>query len=334
MNMKTEHIIGKLLFEHDCVIIPGFGGFIGNYSPASILSSNHTFLPPYKSFLFNINLRQNDGLLANRLSAYKHITYQEAMDSIETMVKNWMIAMNSGQVVAIDQVGQLYRDSEGNLQFLQSMEINYLPESYGLSSFISPAIRRDNFQRKLEKRVSVYLDPSHNKRRILPKALKWAAILVVPLGAAAIFGITHFDRIRSLSADYAGILIPESVKISQKPRPSLTRIKNNPAPLQVARQVVPVPVMTESPEKESSAGIVKPEPFAIIVGAFRFKENAENLVTDLKQKGYDAAIVGQTKTGLYRVKLRSFSERNEAVQQLALVRSSEFSGAWILVKQD
>ncbi|MDP3003404.1 MAG: hypothetical protein Q8N38_09780, partial [Bacteroidales bacterium] len=35
--------IRELLFGHDCVIVPGFGGFIGNYTPAHIDKSTGTF---------------------------------------------------------------------------------------------------------------------------------------------------------------------------------------------------------------------------------------------------------------------------------------------------
>lgn len=57
MKIIIEKYISELLYQYDCVIIPGFGGFIGNYSPALIDPIYHTFHPPYKSLLFNINLK-------------------------------------------------------------------------------------------------------------------------------------------------------------------------------------------------------------------------------------------------------------------------------------
>ena len=30
MNKTVEHYISELLFLHDCVILPNFGGFVGN----------------------------------------------------------------------------------------------------------------------------------------------------------------------------------------------------------------------------------------------------------------------------------------------------------------
>ena len=65
--MDVRVTISRLLEEHDCVILPGYGGFIGNYAPARIDPVSHSFVPPSKKILFNINLKQNDGLLCNRL---------------------------------------------------------------------------------------------------------------------------------------------------------------------------------------------------------------------------------------------------------------------------
>jgi hypothetical protein len=65
--MSTEMQLNKqiidLLFEHDCVIIPGFGGFVAQYSSASFEEISQSFVPPSKSILFNKNLINNDGLL-------------------------------------------------------------------------------------------------------------------------------------------------------------------------------------------------------------------------------------------------------------------------------
>ena len=150
--MNYNKYISELLFEYDCVIIPGFGGFIGNYTPARIQTSYHTFFPPYKSLLFNSNLKQNDGLLAVRISQGEKMSYSDALHSIGFLINSWNKQLNSGLTIEIDQVGKLFRDKEGNLQFDQHNEINFLPESYGLCSFISPAVRRQGVRRKLEKR--------------------------------------------------------------------------------------------------------------------------------------------------------------------------------------
>ena len=50
--MKMETYISELLYRHDCVILPGLGGFITNYRSAQIHPVSHTLRPPSKSISF------------------------------------------------------------------------------------------------------------------------------------------------------------------------------------------------------------------------------------------------------------------------------------------
>ena len=79
-NFKVDitAFIRELLFGHDCVIVPGFGGFIGNYTPARIDKKTGTFYPPVKQISFNRNLNHNDGLLVGRISGSSGINYGDA----------------------------------------------------------------------------------------------------------------------------------------------------------------------------------------------------------------------------------------------------------------
>lgn len=329
--MNPGTYIFDLLFEYDCVIIPGFGGFIGNYSPARINTVYHNFHPPFKSLLFNVNLKQNDGLLAFRISREENISYSEALQSVESTVSGWKQGLNSGRPVVIDRVGKLYKDKEGNLQFEQDGGTNFLAESYGLASFVSPVISRREVSMKPGQAVDETATASEPGRRMIPKALKWAAILALPVGTAAVLGISNFDKIRTLSVAYSGMLISnsftETAGHANNIKPNLPVRETRPVEMKLARP----DVVSVKPEPET-ARTVQPEPYAIIVGAFKFIENAEGLVADLKAKGYDASMAGQTKTGLHRVSIDTFTSKEEAFRQLELVRSGEFSSAWVLVK--
>ena len=74
---------------------------------------------------------------------------------------------------------------------------------------------------------------------------------------------------------------------------------------------------------EQSSEVVKNEinipEYFIIGGSFEILSNAENLVIELKNKGFDAKIVGQNKYGLHRVSYSGFSERSEASKQLKVI---------------
>ena len=48
MNKSVEHYISNLLFLHDCVIIPKFGGFVANQRSAQLNKTTHS-LSPFKT---------------------------------------------------------------------------------------------------------------------------------------------------------------------------------------------------------------------------------------------------------------------------------------------
>ena len=337
--MNTEKYISELLHEHDCVIIPGFGGFIGNYLHARIHPVHHTFLPPSKSLLFNINLKQNDGLLASRIAFRENISYEQALLNIQRSVERWNTQLMVHQYLVIDPIGKLTRNKEGNLQFDQENSLNYFSESYGLASFVSPAIRRPGFQQKMEKKINRYMEAPKAQRRILPKPLKWAAILILPIGMAAYFGITNFHVIKELKVNYSGLFYsaPASSNVKTKVLPKSLAIHtptvvNSATPADTPDIAVAQDVAMSKPVANPNAELSSLKPFAIIVGAFRLRENADNLVAGLRQKGFDALILDITRTGLFRVSVGTYSERDQALQQLASIRANEFSSAWLLAR--
>ncbi len=329
--MRIEKFISDLLFEHDCVIIPGLGGFIGNYQPARIDTFHHTFHPPSKSLLFNVNLRQNDGLLASRLADECGITYEEAVSELGRFAEHCNSLLKSGKHVLIENVGELIADPEGNIQFEQETEVNYLDESFGMHSFISLPIHREVTQGRIERKISRYIDPAGTKRRILPKSLKWAAALIIPLGTAAFLGITQFDQIRNIPLSYSSLLSP-SVNTMPASTPAPDKVTMTIPSTGRASSEKPVIAPVSEPKQVASISHDQTGPFSIIVGAFKVRENAERFVSKLIREGHNATIVDQTKTGLYRVSIDSYSIREEALEGLSTIRVKGYPAAWLLEK--
>ncbi|MFZ4561944.1 MAG: SPOR domain-containing protein [Bacteroidales bacterium] len=373
--MDIRNCIAELLSLHDCVIIPGFGGFIGNYSPAHIDPVHHSFQPPSKKLLFNINLKQNDGLLANTVSASFGTSYLDACQLIDDFAEECRLALKSGKSFVIPDVGRLYSGREGNVQFEQDKKTNLLPEAFGLTPFISPPISRNTSMMSRDRNlVSAGAAPS-GKKVSFPRSLKWAAILALPIGVAALIGVTQYDKSQNGPDSSAGILssvfsrfsstslvekreAPQTAPDSQVQfdgAPSafeqqgsnqeMADLNREPAVNRAAEKVLSEPVYAEnnqnlttgnetSPESSSenivSAGTE--EAFVIIVGAFRLKDNAERYVAELKESGTQASLYDRSKTGLYRVTIGTFSQREEAMQLLNSAKTGDFSGAWLLKK--
>ncbi|MEP7170090.1 MAG: SPOR domain-containing protein, partial [Bacteroidota bacterium] len=141
--MKTDHHIASLLYNHDCVIIPDFGGFVASYQSAQLNELQHTFYPPSKKIAFNASLKNNDGLLANHISARENILYSEACKIIYEYVEACSQILSNGKKINLDQIGLLFYDAEKNIQFIPDPHQNFLKDSFGLALVHSPAINID-----------------------------------------------------------------------------------------------------------------------------------------------------------------------------------------------
>ena len=75
--LEINHILKELLQLHDCVIFPNLGGFVAQYSPANLDEKKSVLSPPHKQILFNKNLVNNDGLLANAFAQKNNISYED-----------------------------------------------------------------------------------------------------------------------------------------------------------------------------------------------------------------------------------------------------------------
>ncbi len=150
--MKISKYIGELLFEYECIVIPGLGGFITNDIPAKIQNDQRTFLPPSKKIVFNAFLKTNDGLLINQIAKAENISYSDSKHKVESFVKKCFKALNEGKKINFQKVGIIFFDNEKNIQFEPDVSQNYLSESYGMSIFISPPIRRETTRHIIEKK--------------------------------------------------------------------------------------------------------------------------------------------------------------------------------------
>lgn len=325
--MDIRQSIAELLTYHNCVIIPGFGGFIGNYSPARIDPVYHTFHPPAKKLLFNINLRQNDGLLANAVAASMGISYADACKLIDDFIDDCRFSLKIGKPFILPEVGQLYSGQEGIIFFEQDPGTNLLPDAFGLTSFISPPIIRNSAGINPD-----WETPGHvalpSRKFVFPRAIKWAAAVALPVGIAAIIGVTQYDKISANIANRAGVLNSVLARFSEA---SPVTGKTVPVPAKATLvQPVAAPV-PEPPVTVNAVAVENNDSYAVIVGAFKIKENAEKLVAELQKKGINASVFDQSRTGLFRVTIGTSSDMSEA-KNILVSASADFNGAWILIK--
>ena len=132
--MALESHLRTLLYDHDCVIIPEFGGFLTRYRPAHIHALKQTLVPPSKVLTFNRRLVSNDGLIAQEIMRREGVSFDLAMAHIQHRVAEMEVALSSTQRLVLEGIGTFHADAAGTVQFTPEAGQNFHKDAFGLSS--------------------------------------------------------------------------------------------------------------------------------------------------------------------------------------------------------
>jgi len=358
--MDISRHISYLLFDHECVIVPGLGGFVSNYAPAKIHPVQHLFQPPSKTILFNPELKNNDGLLANFIAESEKISFSEALAIIDAFVNSTRSSVKSGQKLKLEKIGVLHAGIDGRLLFDQDKKANYLKASYGFSSFISPMINRR--YRKVTKKPETKFTDRHDSER--PKTRKqtvvWALVLI-PL--FIVFGwislktqmwngssksVTSIVPVITEQLNDAGTTENAAADFNEsnlETEPSEAKpvaVKTEEASFipdmkdsEITHEEISIPETKVEIKAEvapsHSTPAAEQRMYHLIGGSFARIENADKLIMSYKKAGYeDSRVIGQATNGNYRVSISAYPRKDDAVAELKKVRENYNSRAWIL----
>ncbi|MEZ5083597.1 MAG: hypothetical protein R2750_09120 [Bacteroidales bacterium] len=326
--MDIGFYISKLLFTNDCVILPGFGGFVTSYAPAKIHPINHSFFPPSKKILFNSQLKRDDGLLLDFIATHENLSYADVKSQAIEFVIDVVERLNRKQKVQFDKIGILQKDIEGNILFEPDQETNYLEDSFGLNSFVSPPIIRKSAQQRLE---SKFIDrrpvPVREKKN---RKVYWSFLAIIPvlviLGWFISGGNFQFENAQKSSV--VDFTEPVSKKVTTS---ELKKNTPNP-PLESLNFKEPDANTVETPVDEPIKKAVPVKKYYIIGGSFSIEQNADKLVGILREKGYNAERAGISPSGLHMVSYFASVDKSEVMANLAMIRKNENSSAWLIKK--
>ena len=134
MTDIERHIV-ELLLDNDCVIVPGFGGFMTHNLAASYDEANNVFLPPSRTIGFNPRLTMNDSLLAQSYVNCYDISYPEALKRIERDVDNLKQLVEKDGGHAICGIGKITVLADGRFDFIPEESGIMAPWLYGFEPF-------------------------------------------------------------------------------------------------------------------------------------------------------------------------------------------------------
>lgn len=149
--IEINRHIEILLLSNDCVIVPGFGGFMAHHVDARYDGRDNMFLPPLRTVGFNPQLTMNDSLLALSYVETYDISYPEALRRIEDEVVEIRQSLENEGKFEIENIGMLFLNEDGNISF-EPCEAGILtPTFYGLGGFdMLPIAQIDNGEQQNE----------------------------------------------------------------------------------------------------------------------------------------------------------------------------------------
>jgi hypothetical protein len=318
--MKIETYIAQLLYRYQCVTVPGFGAFLTEIQSAQLNESTNSFFPPKKMISFNSQIKNNDGLLANHIANSEKTSYGFAVSAIAFEILNWKKTLEEDGILHLKNIGEIRLNSDNNFVFSPNQQNNYLTSSFGLSPFVSPLVKRENFEKeiqRIEKKepAALYDD---EERKSSNSYLKYAAIFVLGLGITGSIGYPLYQQEIATQT-----LVVESTvqkKVQNKIQEATFMIQN------------PLPAVTLSVDTSKTEAVDKTMPYHIIAGAFRSEQNAKKAYNQLIKNGYEARMLGENKHGLFPVLYGSYPTMSEAEKAQREIRKAENPDAWILIE--
>jgi nucleoid DNA-binding protein len=314
--------IRELLFGHDCVIVPGFGGLIGNYTPARIDKSSGTFYPPVKQISFNRNLNHNDGLLIGKISGSANINYGDARNLVDEFVLDLRKKLGNGEKVVFDHIGSFINNHEGNVQFEPDRNANYHLDSYGLESF--QCLPLEGYD--VRKRIIRHIEKDPVKQAPIRKIL-WRAAVIVPL-LAVIFVVSLKTDLFKAKVETSNMNPLVTAEFEQNKKAVDQDVKNDTAEL-----TENISGVIEEPEQPVTIKPVYDEEnsYFLITGSFKSEGNAISQLNILKEEGLSPEIV-TAPNGFFRVCAMVCTDMNTAVLKKDSI-AKKFPGTWISRKK-
>lgn len=319
--MVQQHIY-DLLLDNDCVVVPGLGGFVCQYHPASIDHRKGIMTPPGRSVAFNKALQQNDGLLTQHISVTEAISYKLAEDKVREFVAECNQKLHQHGSLLLSGIGRLYMDDLRHIQFSPASELLPLEDAFGLLTVqVRPVTRLKDLisapQEEPAKVVSMIPETSIRQQKSWPYWIA-ASVAVVFLSATIWMNAQQPGVSQGLKAGFS-FLQHEVMTNVDAPADNVEEAVESP------RIIVSTPVAEAAPIVQPTADM---HTFSIVVGAFKGPITAGRYAEELRGRGYESEVVDPGKKMWLKVVVHVKAE--DELTALRTIRSEVEPQAWLL----
>lgn len=295
--------IEKLLARNEYVVVPGLGGFVLQYEPASIVGN--TLLAPRKVLAFNSLMCHSDGLLEIEISRSEQITYRKAQEMVIAGVEKFRKELLANKSVEFGNFGTCILNDDGGFTFYPTQNAGFIPANFGLKNIALTDVSVQAFaeRKTVTKSISI------------KQFMRYAAVLTLFFGMLFISEKVNYGNqqqsaaIVSLSKFQSGrVIIPDTTsnRCAEK------------------KQTIVSATLTQNNDSDL---------YHVVVASLPSQKSADDYCKQLVEKSYDCAhVLKPVRT--YRVAIKSFGDRAEAIAYMEELRRSDeqFESAWVLCK--
>ncbi len=343
--LQLSRHIELLLAENDCVVIPGFGGFITHEMPAVWNRKENIFFPPTRTLGFNPQLKMNDGLLVQSYMKILGNSYAEASDALDKEVKKITETLRREGKIEFPHIGNLSYLADNRYDFSPYENQLLSPSYYGLDYLeikeLATLIEENIVTEKRKKRkisYPLFINP------LLRNTAAVAAVLILFFFIMS----TPIENTYVEEENYAYLLPTELFNKIKKesllttPVTTKTGIETNAniitgteqsgvKPLATKEVRVPQPEVKETaPVAEANTAEHK---FHLIVASVTKESEGLVMVEKLHSKGYKQARIVSGE-GRVRVSIASYATSEEAKKELLELRKIDaYQNAWLLTQK-
>jgi len=287
-----------LLYDHECVIIPQFGGFVVNAQDYQFNAKESKIYPKRKCVAFNEKLKTDDRFLTTEWAIKKSISHKEASIEIAAISKELKTQIVSEGYLTIGELGAFTLNTENRLSFTPNPDFNadltvfgLFPVSLGYThqpKVVKPTLEVIPIAEDLPTTISEEYEPVKLSRSVYVYAL-----IAFILGGLGAFFLTE-----PASNQSQGSLNP--IKIEKKETVSIKTTAAPAAPVQIDT----VQKNTIEAPKEVSAEADQ-DVIYLIAASFQTLSQAEKGLKEFKSRGFDQAeiILKNDQTKFYRISL-------------------------------
>lgn len=340
MHTLAKHI-ETLLVKHNCVVVPGLGGFVTQVQPAHYDEQDGCFVPPKRSVTFNSILSNNDGLLVERYQQYERMTYYTATQHIAEQVTELKKRVQEDGQVELIGIGTLSANGTYGMKFTPKESGLMTPDLYALEPvFAEPANTRKEAIAPATPATALANEEESEKYYVLRLNKK----IVNSLAAAVVCIMFYFLVIPTGNITDAGphmasmfpTQVTHNTKVEKKVVIRKRKIINSRESLQAKEaesnaQGAQVVEKSDAPVEKAAPTVNEADKkeFVIVMASAVTEHFGNAFVDKLKAEGLPTPRLIKT-DGMTRVVVGHFASTAEAYELMhKITENKDYAGSWV-----